>query len=245
MHRLRADHTPEAIRLRLAEGLDHSYLRDLVYGAIDGAVTTFAVVCGVQGAGMRPGVVVVLGLANLLADGFSMAVSNFLGTRAEQQRGQSLRRSEERHIAQVPEGEREEIRQIFASKGFSGADLEHVVDVITSEKSKWVDTMIKEEFGLPLEGPSPLRAATATFWAFLIVGALPLAAFVANVLGAELPRPFLTSSVLTALAFFAVGALKSRVVAEHWLRAGVETLLVGGLAACLAYMVGAALRGVA
>lgn len=246
LRRLRAEHTPDAIRRRLEAGSDHSYLRDFVYGAIDGAVTTFAVVCGVEGAGLPAGVVVVLGLANLLADGFSMAVSNLLGTRAENQRRLRLRRDEELHIAQVPEGEREEVRQIFAAKGLSGEALEQVVEVITSEKKKWVDTMIQEEYGLPLDGPSPVRAAVATFAAFVVVGALPLLAFIAELLpGAGPPRPFLWSAGLTGIAFFLVGALKSRVVAERWLRAGMETLGVGAVAATLAYVVGVLLRGVA
>ena len=81
IHKLKQDHSPHAIRCRLEAGPQHSYVRDYVYGAIDGAVTTFAIVAGVAGAQLSGGVVVVLGLANLLGDGFSMAVSNYLGTR--------------------------------------------------------------------------------------------------------------------------------------------------------------------
>ena len=84
MTELQADHTPAATENRLAGPTRHSYLRDFIYGAIDGAVTTFAVVCGVEGARLSVGVVVVLGVANLIADGFSMAASNYLGTRADQ-----------------------------------------------------------------------------------------------------------------------------------------------------------------
>ena len=80
-----ADHSPAAIRRRLQDGPGHSYLRDFVFGAVDGTVTTFAVVSGAAGAGLPAGVVIVLGMANLLGDGFSMAVGNFLGTRADQQ----------------------------------------------------------------------------------------------------------------------------------------------------------------
>ena len=92
------EHTPAGVRARLSSPPRPSYLRDFVYGAIDGAVTTFAIVAGVVGAGLSDSVIVILGFANLFADGFSMAASNFLGTRAEQQRRQRARAEEERQI---------------------------------------------------------------------------------------------------------------------------------------------------
>ena len=101
-----------------------SYLRDVVYGAIDGTVTTYAVVAGVAGAGLDAPVVLVLGTANLVADGFSMAVANYLGIRSEERRWHRIRREEERHIELVPAGEREEVRQLLARDGLSGELLD-------------------------------------------------------------------------------------------------------------------------
>jgi VIT1/CCC1 family predicted Fe2+/Mn2+ transporter len=236
-------HTPAAIRARLQAGPDHSYLRDFIYGAIDGSVTTFAVVSGVAGAGLDSKIVIILGLANLIGDGFSMAAGNFLGVRAEQQLRDQARHEEETHIAQFPEGEREEIRQIFASKGFAGKDLDRAVKIITADINRWVDTMLKEEHGLSLQGPKPLRAALTTFLAFLLVGAIPLLPFLVNVIVGEIiPEPFYFSMAMTGAAFFVVGAFKSRFVRESWYRAGLETLVVGGTAAGLAFLVGVVLK---
>lgn len=243
---LRSEHTPEAIRRRLKYGPRHSYLRDFVYGAIDGAVTTFAVVSGVAGARLSAQIVIILGLVNLIADGFSMAVSNYLGTRAEEELRERTRREEEIHIKKVPEGEREEVRQIFAAKGFTGQDLERAVDIITSDPKRWIDTMLVEEMGLAVSGPSPWRAGFFTFLAFVAVGVLPLLAFIYQWFFPAVEfDPFFVSLWITGVGFFVVGALKGQFVGKPWYGAGLETLLVGGAASSLAYFVGVFLRGLA
>lgn len=242
---LEHSHTREAIQKRLRAGARHSYLRDFIYGAIDGAVTTFAVVSGVAGANLSAGIVVILGLANLIGDGFSMAVSNFLGTRAEHELRSMARRMEERHIKTVPGGEREEIRQIFASKGFRGEELEKAVKIITADRKLWIDTMLREELGMAIEGASPWKAAAATFAAFILIGLLPLLSFLFRILIPEIDfNPFFISAGLTGIAFFTVGAFKSRFTGESWFKAGFETLLVGAVAAALAFGAGAFLRNI-
>ncbi len=243
---LAATHTPENIRERLQTPTTHSYLRDFVYGAIDGTVTTFAIVSGVAGAGLSTGVILILGVANLVGDGFSMAASNYLGTKTEEELRRKARRIEEHHIAHYPEGEREEIRQIFASKGFEGEPLEHVVDVITADHRRWIDTMMVEELGIPLKGPSAMKAAIMTLVAFVVVGFIPLAPFVYNFAApVGLSHPYLVSTIFTGTAFFFVGTAKSWFVDESWVRAGTETLLIGSGAASLAYVVGLLLGNLA
>ena len=245
MTSLAGQHSAEAIQRRLSEPPSPSYLRDFIYGAIDGAVTTFAVVAGARGADLGDSVVIILGLANLIADGFSMAVSNYLGTRAERQQRERARRTEERHIDTVPEGEREEIRQLFAAKGFSDHDLDRVVDVITADRDRWIDTMMTEELGYGADSGNPVRAAVSTFAAFVAVGSIPLIVYVIDAIAAgDIAGAFAWSSGLTAAAFFMVGSLKGRVVGQPWWRAGLETLAVGGAAAGLAFVVGVALQGV-
>jgi VIT1/CCC1 family predicted Fe2+/Mn2+ transporter len=239
-----ADHTPKAIRQRLAAATGHSYLGDFVLGAIDGTITTFAIVSGVAGAELGSGVAMVLGFANLAADGFSMAASNYVSTGSEHEQIAQARRMEEQHIASVPEGEREEIRQIFASKGFEGPVLDEVVSVITADRERWIDTMVREEFGLRLEGPSPIKAGSATFVAFVVAGLVPLLPLVL----ADRTTPgqtFAMSSMLTAITFFLIGMAKGRVVQRSVWRSGLETLLIGGAAAAMAYAIGVGLKGMA
>ncbi|MGL4961347.1 MAG: VIT1/CCC1 transporter family protein [Inquilinus sp.] len=224
-------HSTDEIRRRLAGGPRSSYLRDWIYGGIDGAVTTFAVVAGVAGAELPMQVVLILGGANLVADGFSMAASNFSGTKAERDDYDRLAAVERRHVALVPEGEREEIRQIFAAKGFSGAGLERIVATITSDEPGWIRTMLAEEYGLSASPRSPRMAAAATFAAFLICGAMPLLPYAfGGGLGA--------SALATAVTFFAIGSTKSRWSLIPWWRSGLETVAVGLAAAALAYLVG-------
>jgi VIT1/CCC1 family predicted Fe2+/Mn2+ transporter len=243
---LLAEHTPYAVRRRLRERPTPSYLSDFIYGGIDGAVTTFAVVAGVAGASLDETVVIILGGANLIADGFSMAVSNFLGTRAERQQQERARREEQRQIELVPEGEREEVRQIYAAKGFEGENLERVVEVITSDRKLWTDTMMSEELGYASTERSEYRAALATLAAFLTVGFLPLMAYVYDLATpGDVAHPFTWSAVMTGVAFAAVGGLKARFVDQSWWRSALETLLVGGLAAALAFAAGALLQRVA
>ena len=202
-------HTPEAVRLRLEDGPDQGYVRDFIYGTIDGAVTIFAIAAGAVGANFSGGIVVVLGLANLFVDGFSMADSNYRGTRADHEARDEVRRYESDQIDLIPEGQREEVRPIYAAKGFEGPDLGRMVEVITADRDRWLNTMPQEKHRLQLQGPEPIPAAAATFATFLVVGAIPLLPFFVDELtdGAA-DSPFLWSTVLTAAAFVAVGAAK-------------------------------------
>ncbi|HEY3055295.1 MAG TPA: VIT1/CCC1 transporter family protein [Thermoanaerobaculia bacterium] len=227
------EHTPQAIRARLEAGPRLSYLRDWVYGGIDGSVTTFAVVAGVVGAHLSPEVILILGVANLLGDGFSMAASNYSGTRTERQEIDALHQQEKRHIAANPEGEREEVRQILAAKGFAGHELERAVSVVAADEERWIRFMLTEEYGLPARIRSALGAAMSTFSAFLLCGLVPLLPFVLR-----LPNPFVLSLVTTLGVFFAIGSARSRWLLVSWWRAGLETLGIGSVAAALAFAAG-------
>jgi VIT1/CCC1 family predicted Fe2+/Mn2+ transporter len=234
------EHTPEAIRARLSGTPSSSYLRDWVYGGIDGSVTTFAVVTGVGGAELSVRIILILGVANLLADGFSMAASNFLGTRTERHEVDALRAREQRHIGADAAGEREEVRQIFAAKGFAGEDLERAVVTVTAEEQRWIDFMLAEEYGLARATRSAWSAALATFSAFALCGLVPLLPFLF-----QLPHAFALSLAMTGCAFFLIGSARSRWLLLSWWRAGLETLVVGAIAAALAYGAGVVIGRVA
>lgn len=216
------EHRPEVIREKLKHPAKENVVSDAVLGGIDGCVTTFAVVSGVVGAGFSPSVALVLGFANLLADGFSMAVSNYESIKTDREFIQNIRDSEKEHIDKVPSGEREEIRQIFKSKGFSGEVLEEIVNTISADRHLWIETMLTEEHGVRRTSRDPVKAAIATFASFVVVGSMPLIPFF--VPGLEKSAQFLTSALLAALMFFAIGAMKSRVFSKPAIRSGVSTL---------------------
>lgn len=240
---LRRTHTPKAVAERLSQQPPQSYLRDFVYGAIDGLVTTFAVVAGAIGAELSSRLIIIFGLANLIADGFSMAVSNYLGTKVEADRLDRIREIENHHIDRIPEGEAEEIREIYRQKGFEGELLEQVVQVIIADRSLWIDTMLREEWGLSIEPTDPVKAAGATFTSFIVIGLIPVLPFILfDADGAHRTAIISSGCILTALAFFGVGVMKSRHVGYPWWRSGLQVLAMGGGAALLAYFVGVLLR---
>jgi len=234
------EHHPDAIRARLKRRPRSQNVSDAVLGGIDGCVTTFAVVSGAVGAGFLPSVALVLGFANLLADGFSMAVSNYESIKVQEEFAESVRQAEHEHIDAVPAGEREEIRQIFQKKGFEGKILEDIVETISSDRPLWVDTMLMEEHGLQGAAPGAWRSAATTFAAFLVVGAVPLLPFFTT--GLEMSQKFVISAALAGAMFFSIGMLKSLVSTKPALRSGLSTLLTGGAAASLAFLAGYLLR---
>jgi VIT1/CCC1 family predicted Fe2+/Mn2+ transporter len=230
---LEHEHTSEAIRVRLAADNHPNYLRDWVYGGIDGAITTFAVVAGVVGAGLPAKVILILGVANLLADGLSMAASNYSGTKTEVDELARYREIEERHVELDPDGERDEVRQILELKGLSGAALEQAVKAITSDRDTWINTMLVDEYGLSTNLRSPIKSGASTFASFMLFGLIPLLPFMLS-----MTHAFEVALVTTFIAFFAIGSIKSRWALASWWRSGLETLMIGAAACSLAYGVG-------
>lgn len=220
------------------------YIGSAVFGASDGIVTTFAVVAGVAGAQLNTKIVLILGLANLLADGFSMAAGDYLSEKSHRDYVRSEREREEWEVSVNPEGEREEIRGIYKSKGLEGESLEKMVSLVTSNEKLWVDTMMSEELGLREDtDTSPVKSALVTFSAFAIAGFMPLLAYIFATLVPFFDRnSFLSASLITGLTLFAVGGLRQMVTGVKWFKGGLEMLLIGGLSASVAFLVGYILR---
>lgn len=241
-----AAHAHEYLESSLREhGARSQHLADAVLGASDGIVTTFAVVAGAFGAYLSPGVVLIMGFANLLADGFSMAVGNYLGGRSQQDYWIEERRRELWEIENLPQKEREEIRRLYKLKGFEGEMLERIVETITADKERWANEMMREELGIQEERVAPFRSGLITFAAFNLAGLLPLLSYIVAFLRPTLlPRAFPLSLGLTAVALFSVGAARCFMTQRPWWKSGFQILEVGGLAAAVAFAVGYLLRGI-
>lgn len=219
-------------------------IENFVYGAIDGAVTTFAIVTGVVGASLSPSIIIILGFANLLADGFSMAIGNYLAVKTQNEFIQRERKKEEWEIDNRIEEEQQEIREIYGKKGFKDELLNEIVRIITSRRKVWVDTMMREELGL-IEGKySPVVSAVNTFVGFNAIGIIPLIPFIVVYLtgsNISISNAFFYSVLATASSFFLIGSIRGKVVHKPMMISGFNTLLIGGVAAAVSYCIGYAL----
>ena len=215
------------------------YLKDIVFSANDGIITTFAVVAGVAGAEFGGGVVIALGLANLFADGLSMAIGNYLGVKSQVELEQTETLGEAEEVTKKPDEEREEMVEIASRRGVPESRIPEWVSIMTSRRKLWVDELAVWELGiLPKRPDSPLKHSLVTFSAFVIAGFFPLVTYI---FPWEDDR-FLPSIFVTAAALFTVGSMRTLVTKRNWLRSGLEMLIVGGTAALAAYLVGRLVR---
>ncbi len=213
------------------------FIHDIVYGAHDGIVTTFAVVAGTVGAELPPGIIIILGVANLLADGVSMGVGNFLSLQSETDQYERLYKEELQEIDHDPEIEREEIREAYAAKGFTGKDLDRVVEVLTADKKRWAETMMQEEHGMTKEATSqPMLHGFMTFTGFVVFGAVPLLPYFFGL------YDFRVAIAATFAALVLLGVMRSFVTRERMIRGVVEIVSIGVVTTVIAYGAGVALK---
>jgi VIT1/CCC1 family predicted Fe2+/Mn2+ transporter len=241
-------HTKKAIAQAREEhgGTGSQYIGDMVYGGLDGIVTTFAVVSGVAGAALGPGVLLTLGLANLLADGVSMGAGAYLSLKSEREYYDRERERELWEVKNFPEGELEELRDVYRAHGYSAEDAETLVMIHSKEPDRWVDEMMVRELGMMPDERRPLDSGIATFLAFLVAGSVPLLIYVLDfVINIDPGIRFPIAIALSAAALFALGAAKVFVTERSWFRSGLEMLIIGSVAASVAYAVGYFLQGIA
>ena len=214
------------------------YLGEFVYGGIDGSVTTFAVVAGSVGAGLDSAVIIILGFANLLADGFSMSIGAYLSAKSEQANYEKHRKQEEKRIQSQPQVEQERLKTLLAEKGLSEEKLEEIAQLISSEENYWLDTLMVEEYAEVPSSKSAFKVGLATYVSFIFIGLIPLMVYVWDYIGDFPGQLFFWASLLTGLGFAIIGYLKSYVTESSAIKGILETLALGLVAAGVAYFVG-------
>jgi vacuolar iron transporter family protein len=241
-------HTPEAIARAAAEehgGAGSQYIGDMVLGGLDGTITTFAVVSGVAGARLGLNVVMIMGLANLFADGFSMAIGSFLSLRSEREYYEKEKSREAWEVEHFPNGEKQELVEIYRKQGYTEPESRQLVEIISRDPRRWVDAMMVGELGLLPDERTPLRSALITFSAFVLAGAIPLLVYLVGLVVPIAPATaFTVSLAMSGVTLFILGSAKVVVTHRSPLRSGLEMLAVGSLAAFVAYIVGVVLKSI-
>lgn len=225
--------------------LDTGLLKAAVYGANDGIVTTFAVVAGVAGAGLSPSIILVLGLANMLADGLSMGIGDYLGERSERRHLQHQYEIEKWEVKHIPEEEEKELKEFLQASGVKGNDLTNLSSIITKYPKLWTKLGFIDEMGVTPDFERGLwKTGATTFFAFVIAGSLPLLPYIFEAVGGSIPtdQQFTWSIAATVFALFFVGSLRTFITKGAWWKNGLEMLSIGAIAAVAAYVVGAVIE---
>lgn len=228
--------------LHHTEGDPHrrgSGLSDFILGAQDGLVNVLGVVLGIAAATNDTRIVLVAGLATTFAESISMGAVAFTTTLADADLYRSEREREYRHIEEIPNLEKQEIRDIYEEKGFKGELLDHIVETVTANQDVWVAVMMAEEHQLsPIDRRQAWRAAWVVGISAIIGSLVPLA-----------PFPFLSvgtsmwaSVLVTAAVLFAIGFYKARITVGRPMQSGLEMTIIGTISALAGYAVGALLK---
>ncbi len=212
-------------------------VREIVFGFNDGSVSTIALLAGVTGGALARGQILVAGFSGVAAGAISMAIGAYISSKSEIEHNDSEIEREKREIEEVPEIEREEVRQLYMRKAdFAEDELAVVVNRTTSNKGKWLDFMAREELGFFKERfENPIKVGLVMLLAFLAGGLVPLTPY----LIISIPQSsFLAASVMTYISLFIIGVWKTTFTNKHWLLSGGEMVIIGILAAIIPYLIG-------
>ena len=235
-------HTSQGAALEEHDGEGAQYVGDIIYGGLDGIITTFAIVSGVAGAQLESGIILVLGLANLIADDFSMAAGAYLSLKSEQAYYDKEKERELWEVENFPEGEKQEMHQIYLQQGYTPEEAAQLVDIKSRDPERWVNAMMIDELEMTHDDRKPMLSGLTTFISFIIAGSVPLLIYLVGLVHVDVPSSFEISILLSALALFGLGTARVRITLQNPFQSGFEMLVVGGLASGVAYAVGALLR---
>lgn len=212
-------------------------IREIVFGYNDGSVSTLALLSGVTSGALARDQILIAGFSAVVAGGISMALGNYISSKSEIEYHEGQIGSEEREIEEIPEIEREEVRQIYIKKAhFTEEELNLIVNRITGDKKTWLDTMMKEELGLFKERfENPIKLGLIMFFAFVAGGILPVIPFL--ILPA-VQTSLLVAIVITYVSLFMIGVWKTTFTKKNRLLSGAEMVFVGILATLIPYLIG-------
>ncbi len=223
-----------------------TYLKEIVYGGTDGIITTFAVVAGFSGAQINGGYlplisVILFGLANLFADGVSMALGNFLSIRSDKDLYRTEKDKEHHEIIHNERMEQSETEHILVNKGFSADQAREITALYMKNPDYWTEFMMREELNMANpEDHNPFYSGLATFMSFVSFGTIPLVPYLVSQNGPQ--QLFSLSILFTGIALVTLGYLRFRVTKESLVRSLGEVVILGGSAASIAYFVGTFFR---
>lgn len=210
-------------------------LSDIILGGQDGLVNVLGVILGVAAASQDTRIVLAGGLAAVFAESISMGAVAYTSKMTERDFYLSEHAREKREIHEVPQMERDEIRQIYAAKGFKGKLLEDVVKVITSDEKIWLNTMMNEELQLsPVAKKEPFSAAVIVFFSTIVGSFIPIIPF----FFLPIHTSIWTSLAMSAIALFIVGAIKAKLTVGNWGKSGLEIAIIGIVSALAGYGIG-------
>lgn len=217
----------------------HELLGDVILGLNDGIATTLVFALTVEGASGLYRTVILAGLAEMLAGGVSMFLGGFVSAQSEKDAAQHQIAVERLEIEHEPEEEREELRRIYREKGFSGTQLAGIVEHLTSDKDRWLNSIIRDELLLrPNEFRSPFKVGGAIGLSFTLGAFVPILPFLLHLAGAPV-----IAAVFSLVALFGTGAARSRYSRRSWARSGAEMVSVGLIGTTAGVIIGKLLSG--
>jgi len=218
-------------------------VRDIVIGMSDGLTVPFALAAGLAGAVSNHWLVVIAGLSEISAGAIAMGLGGYLAARSDVDSYAAELAREQREIIELPEREREEVRDIFLSYGVDGSALDAAVAAITAQPESWLRFMMREELGLDAPDPKrALRSGLTIGMAYIAGGMVPLFPYFFP-LGVH--RSLLISAAISLIALAVFGAVKAHFTGIAPIRGSAQTVLLGGAAAGVAYVLATLISGIA